>query len=434
MRQQKELKKEVRINAKYVHVTLHKLTNDSKEYWLDKGMAFRSNTVACLVGLEENHKEEKGLHAHIMIQFSTKQFLSRKQFVEYFGTDSLHIATKKDKQALLEGLGYVAKTGNIIQEGIFTYRSVELDPNPDVYKFNYQVKTIDDGLKYFQKVIEESISSEEDIIASIAEKGNGIGRWLLARPGHMRSLQKLEKTWKLMHKNALKRGFKFKDWVEDEDRILKEYKAYLQGFPEAFSKNKEPGQEIVLELDYDQHATHDLEVLRKVVLHLKLAVEYGYSRPHKYLNLYLWSVNPSFGKTRLLDFLSNKMRAYRLPNDQYYIDYKNFCYDVLVSDEAASFLKTKDYSHLKLIFEGADVEFNRKNMTKVIKQDNPLIILAENRSFDDLMRSRFHDIYSKEVMATRVLDLELKSRATLHFFLDCCIIGEKKFEQGKLGV
>jgi len=50
------------------------------------------------------------------------------------------------------------------------------------------------------------------------------------------------------------------------------------------------------------------------------------------------------------------------------------------------------------------------------------------------MRSRFHDIYSKEVMATRVLDLELKSRDTLHFFLDKCIIGEKKFEQGKLDV
>jgi len=115
------------------------------------------------------------------------------------------------------------------------------------------------------------------------------------------------------------------------------------------------------------------------------------------------------------------MRAYRLPNDQFYIDYENFCYDVLVSDEAEAFLKTKDYSHLKLIFEGAEVEFNRKNKTKVIKQDNPLIVLAENISFDELMNDRFNDRYSKEVMATRVLDLEIRARPTLHFFLDSCV-------------
>jgi len=427
-------KKEVRVQAKYVHVTLHKISNRSKDYWIEKGMTFKINVVACLVGLEENNEEEKGLHAHIVIQFSTRQQLNRKQFVEHFGTDSIHFSKPQNKHGILEVLGYASKTGNSKQTGMFTYRDVSLEADPEVYKFNYQVKSVSDGLKYFEKVIDESISSEEDIIAGVAEKKDGIGRWLRERPGHMRTLQKLEKTWKLKHRNALKRGFQFQDWVSNKDRLMKEYKDYLQGFPKVFEAKLPEYGKLTLESDYDEYTTNDMEVLRKVIGLLKNAVKYGHSRPHKSLNIYLWSRNPSFGKTRLLNFLNAKMRAYRLPNDQYYVDYRNFCYDVLVSDEAGSFLKTKEYAHLKLIFEGQDVEFNRKNRTKVIKKDNPLIVLAENISFDDLMRKRFHDRYCKEVMATRVLDLELKSRATLHFFLDKCVVGEEKFEQGLLSV
>ena len=57
----KTTKKEARINTKYVHVTLHKLANKEKDYWLELGMSFRQNVVACLVGLEENH--EAGCHS-----------------------------------------------------------------------------------------------------------------------------------------------------------------------------------------------------------------------------------------------------------------------------------------------------------------------------------------------------------------------------------
>jgi hypothetical protein len=117
------------------------------------------------------------------------------------------------------------------------------------------------------------------------------------------------------------------------------------------------------------------------------------------------------------------MMAYRLPDDQYYVDYENGMYEVLVSDEAAAFLKSKDYSHLKHILEGERVEFNLKGQPKILKEDNPLIVLADNMSFNDLMKKHFPKRYDKAVMATRVLDLELKSRATLHFLLDKCFIG-----------
>ena len=123
------------------------------------------------------------------------------------------------------------------------------------------------------------------------------------------------------------------------------------------------------------------------------------------------------------------MMAYRLPDDQYYVDYEDGLYQVLVSDEADSFIKTKEYSHLKHIFEGQKVEFNRKGKTKVYKEDNPMIILADNISFDELMQKRHGSLYTKEVMVTRVEDIELKSRATLHFFIDRCITTEGRAVQ-----
>jgi hypothetical protein len=57
-----------------------------------------------------------------------------------------------------------------------------------------------------------------------------------------------------------------------------------------------------------------------------------------------------------------------------------------------------------------------KGREKIYKEDNPLIVLAENVSFDDLMLRHHKDRYSHDVMGTRVLSLELRSSATLHFF------------------
>ena len=411
-----------RLNAKYVHVTLHKLDNEDKDYWLEKGMCFRSNVVACLVGMEQNHEEEKGLHCHIVIQFSTKQYLSRKQFVEHFGTDSLHISTKPSKDALMMALGYVSKAGNVVQEGIFTHRGLELDMNPEIYRFNYQVKSVDDGIRYFHKVIKENLG-DKNIIKKYAKREDAIGVWLQKNRVHTNTLIKLAYTWNLEAQNEKKRGFDFQEFVDNEERLMEAYRTYLKEFPVIFKKEKEKTTKstLTLEPDFDQYEDHELEVLDTVKEILKDAIKYGSNRPHKSLNLYLWSRAPSFGKTTLLDFLDSHMMAYRLPDDQYYVDYENGLYQVLVSDEAAAFLKTKDYSHLKHILEGRRVEFNLKGREKIYKEDNPLIVLAENVPFGDIMEKYFNGRYNKEVMATRVLDLELKSRATLHFLLDRCI-------------
>ena len=412
-----------RIQAKYMHITLHKLTNDDKDYWVAKAKAFRANVVAVLVGLEENNAEGKGLHAHIFVQFSTVQRLSRRQFVEHFGTDSLHVSTRKGKDDLLQGLGYVSKTGNTAQEGTFTYRGVELDTDPEVYRFNYQVQNVDDGLRYFSKVIQENLGKDKDIIQVFARRNDAIGRWLQKNKQHANTLHKLAHVWALDHANEQKKGFGFKNFVADDRMLAQVYDNYLRVFPAIFKKHLPKFSKLVLEDDYAAHKAHDLRVLKQLCGVIQIALDKGPDRPHKSLNVYLWSRNPSFGKTRLLRFLDRHMMTYRLPDDQYYVDYENKMYQVLVSDEADSFIKSKEYSHLKHIFEGVRVEFNRKGKEKVMKEDNPLLILADNISFDELMKKRHPGSYSREVMETRVLSLELKSRATLHFLMDECVEG-----------
>ena len=416
----KHTKNEDRISAKSVHITIHKLSNKSIDYWLEKARSFRSNVTAVLVGLEENHEENKGFHAHIVIQFTTKQKLARKQFVDHFGSDSLHIATKPNKDALLMALGYVSKTGTIKQWGDFTYRGSILDSDPEVYRFHYQVKTKLDAVRYFKKVIDENVKLNKNVVKELAKKRNAIGDYLVSNPALTNSLHKLAYTWHLEALNASKVGFRLHPWVDNPKELQRRYKAYLEAFPRLFAQHKPQDSKLVLEKDYAAHADHDLEVLRLSINRLKEALQHGPHRPHKSLNLYIWSKAPSFGKTRLLRFLDNHMMAYRLPDDQWYVDYENGIYQVLVSDEAANFIKTKDYSHLKHIFEGEKVEFNLKGREKILKEDNPLIVLAENISFQELMNRYHKKSYDPQVMATRVLDLELRSRATLHFFIDYC--------------
>lgn len=421
--------KDARLRSKYYHVTLHKIKNESKDYWLAKAKTFRVNVVAALVGLEANHEEEKELHAHIVMQFSTAQKLTREQFVAHFSTDSLHISTPKNKDGLLNILGYASKTGNTEQYGVFTHRSIPLSTNPEVYRFQAQVKKIEDGLAYFHKVIKENLHTDRNIIKKYAAREDAIGIWLQKHPSHKRTLEKLANTWYLDYCNKRKTGFKYQPFTEDKETLRAAYKAYLKEFPKIFEANLPKYSELVLEKDYDQHMDHDLAVVLKVIGVLQEAQKYGPNRPHKSLNLHIWSTSPSFGKSRLMKYLNAHMMAYRLPEDQYYVDYENNLYQILVSDEAANFIKTKSYSHLKLILEGdAQVEFNRKGKEKVLKEDNPLIVLADNESFDTVMNRYFKGLYSREVMETRVLDLQLKSRATLHFLLDRCLTPESKAE------
>ena len=408
-----------RVNVKQVHITLENITNKDKQYWIEKARAFRVNVAAVLVGVEENHQERKGVHAHIVIQFTTQQKLSRKQFMDHFGTDAIHIAPKPDKNALVMALGYVSKTGNTAQWGEFVYRGMALDADPEVYRFNYMVKDIDGGLAYFKKAIDENLSKDKNLIKKYAKRKDAIGTWLQKHKSHAKTLIDLADAWHLDYINSRKENFKARAFAKDPVKLRKVYRAYLKLFPDLYKKNIAENNNRELEKDYEQYEEHDLERLMVILSIIEKAIKYGPNRPHKSLNLHIWSKLPGFGKSRLMKFLNANTMTYRLPKDQYYVSYKNGIYKVLVSDEAEMFLSTKKYFHLKLLLEGQGVEFNRKQKEKVVKKDNPLILLASNKPFDGMMRGLFKDRHEVELMKDRVRDIELKSRASLHFLCSC---------------
>ena len=102
-------------------------------------------------------------------------------------------------------------------------------------------------------------------------------------------MHKLAHTWALDHANEQKQGFTFKEFVADDVALEKAYDVYLQQFPAIFKEKLPADSELVLEDDYAAHKVHDLKVLKSICLHLKLALKYGPNRPHKSLNVYLWS-------------------------------------------------------------------------------------------------------------------------------------------------
>ena len=144
--------------------------------------------------------------------------------------------------------------------------------------------------------------------------------------------------------NKGKKGVQPRAFAKEPEKLRKVYQAYLKLFPRIFDRNlpeKEIKKEIVLEEDYVGYIEHDLEVMFCIIKRLEGAIMYGHKRPHKFINLYLCSKAPSFGKTWLMKFLNAYLMTYRLPEDQYYVDYENNTYQVLVSDEADVFPKNK---------------------------------------------------------------------------------------------
>lgn len=425
-------KKVYEVYNKFCFITIQNITEQNKLVWLERARKFKKNVVACLVGLEENHEEAKGLHVHILIQFSTRQKFDRDQIVECFdvqASDSINFkGPENSKESIMNVLGYVSKTGNTEQFGNFSCRGTKFESNTTDYRFAYSVKSVIDGLTYFKKVLKEKVRNEVDVMLRLKKEDSLVGTWLSKHPSAFKELVWLEQAWRLDAQNEGKKGLKVEGWVFDEEKLTEKYEAYLRCYPSIFEKYKGDQSERMLEADYADFVIHETRALQKIALSIKKALEYGPKRPHKTPNLHIWSTKATFGKTRLLQFLHKHAMTYRLPDDQYYIKYQNNLYNFLVSDEASAFLCTKTYAHLKKLFEGEPVEFNLKGKEKGICNDNPLIILAENRSFDDLMRSSFGTLYHKDIFMERMLDIEIKSRATLHFLIDHCLIALEGIE------
>ncbi len=71
------------MRIKCVFLTIEKIKNENSEYCMGLAKSFKSNVRAFKVALEKNHEEGKELYAHMLIQFSTRHEISRKQFLAF---------------------------------------------------------------------------------------------------------------------------------------------------------------------------------------------------------------------------------------------------------------------------------------------------------------------------------------------------------------
>ncbi len=206
------------------------------------------------------------------------------------------------------------------------------------------------------------------------------------------------------------------DIYKNGELLEGKYREYLKEFPLIFKKYN-PTQE--LERNYDRHIENDVSSLVEILRALEIAFCLKDERNIKTHNIHIWSFKSSVGKSRLINHLKENTHILPCQTISSTRTYNNNTYTAFVSDEASEFIKTKSYGHFKKGFDGNDVEFNRKGKHAILKTDNPLILTCDNVHFHFIMK-RYHDNnnYTTEVFNTRVLDLEIKSRASIHFLID----------------
>jgi hypothetical protein len=116
---------------------------------------------------------------------------------------------------------------------------------------------------------------------------------------------------------------------------------------------------------------------RSILGFIKNALELKYNRPLKASNLHIFSEHPNFGKTTFLRNLSEQLPVYWYPPINWFKEYKNEIYSLIIWDEFR--LKGWDNSLLNRFLEGSPCDLPIKH-AYTTKQDNPLVLLCSNMS------------------------------------------------------
>lgn len=102
-------------------------------------------------------------------------------------------------------------------------------------------------------------------------------------------------------------------------------------------------------------------------------------RTFKQKQLYIYGP-PNMGKTSLVHFLEKYLMIYRIPPDEdFYDDYEDGVYDLMVLDE---FRGNKRVQWLNILLEGSFLPLRKKG-SQYLKKDNLPIIILSNFSLED---------------------------------------------------
>ena len=195
----------------------------------------------------------------------------------------------------------------------------------------------------------------------------------------------------------------------------------IQAALRALSEKKKPGikhisRELIEQsLTPDQLATFDkYPCFQTIIDHINQIPKYGYNRPHKTLNLFIWGPR-GIGKTSFLDEGSTNLTKFiprydiKLQN-KYLNRYHNQSYSLITWNE----FKYTDFSPTWVLqlLEGADVQIPIRYNSN-IKRDNPLVIATSNLSLREHIRLRFkddshlRDIAYSNLIGERITEVEV---------------------------
>jgi len=120
----------------------------------------------------------------------------------------------------------------------------------------------------------------------------------------------------------------------------------------------------------------------------------------------LWIHGPTcHGKTTLKNKLSECLRIYSVPNEDFYDDYKDTLYDLIVFDEYGH-ANCKTIQWLNAFVDGSTTPLRQKGKQTVKRKNLPVIILS-NMSMREVYHKCSEPIFA--TVARRFLEIELKA-------------------------
>lgn len=120
----------------------------------------------------------------------------------------------------------------------------------------------------------------------------------------------------------------------------------------------------------------------------------------------LWIHGPTcHGKTTLKNTLSQCLRTYSVPNEDFYDDYKDTLYDLVIFDEYGQ-ANCKTIQWLNAFVDGSTTPLRQKGRQTVKRKNLPIIVLS-NMSIREIYHKCSEPIY--ETVSRRFVQVELKA-------------------------
>jgi hypothetical protein len=358
---------DTRIQATRVLVTIDQIGTgvDKKEAFNLEDLktklqaGFDGKIVYACIG-REKHKD-KGWHVHIFIHFKERirfTYANNPFYYLYEKPANVQVVkpTREDESRTLT---YVRKSQDYIEIGetsIVTNKILKTNASSKTYK---KLEKISEIKAYIAKMIREGITLEGLIDHEVDEVKN----FVLFHPQTIsRAIYEIENLKK----------------KKEMDKLMGIEKINLSKI-----RNKKERQ------------------IAKILNDAKNM------RPHKSINLHIWSAFPGMGKTSLVNKIQEYSSCYRFPPDTWFTRYINYSYTFIIWDEV-SFEGLKP-TFLNMFLEGTKCQMPVKgDLTH--KEDNPLVIMLSNmpirEHLEKISNPKIRETFERTLLA-RVHEVEL---------------------------